>query len=45
MKDNASMYCRKCCALVFCNSYRYRKGKSLYSCLFVFIYNNLILFE
>nr|DAF14150.1 MAG TPA: Galactose-inhibitable lectin 35 kDa subunit [Caudoviricetes sp.] len=28
------MYCRKCCALVFCNSYRYRKGKSFYSCLF-----------
>nr|DAT06451.1 MAG TPA: hypothetical protein [Caudoviricetes sp.] len=38
MEDNASMYCRKCCALVFCNSCRYRKGKRLYSCLFVFLF-------
>nr|DAI70175.1 MAG TPA: Galactose-inhibitable lectin 35 kDa subunit [Caudoviricetes sp.] len=38
MKDNASMYCRKCCALVFCNSYRYRKGKSFTPAFLFFLF-------
>nr|DAJ70665.1 MAG TPA: hypothetical protein [Caudoviricetes sp.] len=42
MKDNASMYCRKCCALVFCNSYRYRKGKSFLLLPFCFILCRLL---